>query len=123
MVAAPHLGQNVGGLQLDAFVPGVFRFEGPSREPCLVAARLAAITGAPGGLADIRIGQGVVTPIAGAVVGAMVRAAAHGDTRAHAASEDDGEHDIVSGARSVDGFRGGETVSVVLDPYFSLKGV
>ncbi len=49
--------------------------------------------------------------------------ASHGDTGAHAAPENDGEDDVMSGARSVDGLRGCKTIRVVLDPYASLKGV
>ena len=50
-------------------------------------------------------------------------AAPHGDTGAHAAAENDGEDDVMSGARSVDGLGGCKTIRVVLDPYVSLKGV
>ena len=46
MVAASHQGENLYRLQLDARVLSIFRFEGPSREPGLVATGLAAIAGA-----------------------------------------------------------------------------
>ncbi len=48
MVAASHQGENLYRLQLEARMLSIFRFEGASREPSLVAAGLAAIAGAPG---------------------------------------------------------------------------
>jgi hypothetical protein len=53
----------------------------------------------------------------------MMSAAPHGDPGAHAAAEDDGEHDVVSGARPIDSLRGRETIRVVLDAYVPLKSV
>jgi len=93
----------------------VLACKGVAREPCLHAPALPAVAGFARQLVLGREGQGVVSPVASAVVGPVVWAAVNSDSRTRSTGDDDTEHDPVPHAGTVGCLRRSEAVRIVLD--------
>src|SRR5438876_2583798 len=96
---------------------GVIALERGAGEPGFDAAVLSAVTGRTGPFVGPEPGKRIVPPFPGDEVRAQKDAAVHDDPTADPGAEDDAEHDVRAGGRTVGGLGEGETVRVVHEPH------